>query len=266
MRIDVHTHISPDRIAAPVLENMTSTFGYPAVGINTIDGIKAHMRASGVDKSVVLGVVERLEHIKPANDWLISIQDDMLVPFGAIHPDMEDMPGEVRRLREAGIKGVKLHPMVNQFYPDDPKMFPLYEELGDDMVVEIHSGRFNHTKPGDTVYSPPNRVMNMVRQFPKLKVIALHLGGFYMLDEAERELIGRDNVLIDTTWPPELKELGPKTLTAIINKHGPDKVCFGTDFPLADMAKDSQFIESLPVPDAAKERILGENFRELVGL
>jgi len=32
------------------------------------------------------------------------------------------------------------------------------------------------------------------------------------------------------------------------------------------MAIDSQFIESLPIPDAAKERILGENFRELAGL
>ena len=266
MRIDVHTHISPERIAAPVLENMTSTFGYPAVGVNTVDGIKTHMRASGVDKSVVLGVVERLEHIKPANDWLISIQDDMLVPFGAIHPDMEGMADEVRRLRDGGIKGVKLHPMLNRFFPDDPKMFPLYEELGEGMVLEIHSGRFNHTKPGETIYSPPDRVMNVVRQFPKLKLIALHLGGFYMLDESERELIGRENVLIDTTWPPELKDLGTDTLATIINKHGSDKVCFGTDFPLADMAKDSQFIESLPVPDAAKERILGENFRELVGL
>ena len=99
-----------------------------------------------------------------------------------------------------------------------------------------------------------------------MKVVCLHLGGFYMLDEAERELIGKDNVIIDTTWPPELKEVGAGTLAAIINKHGADKVCFGTDFPLADMAKDSQFIESLSIPDAAKERILGENFRELVGL
>ena len=60
--------------------------------------------------------------------------------------------------------------------------------------------------------------------------------------------------------------MGTDTLAAIINKHGADKVCFGTDFPLADMAKDSQFIESLAVSDAAKERILGENFRELAGL
>ena len=71
--------------------------------------------------------------------------------------------------------------------------------------------------------------MNVVRQFPRLKVIALHLGGFYMLDEAERELIGRENVLIDTTWHPTLREVAAQTLATIINKHGPDKVCFGTD-------------------------------------
>ena len=50
MSIDIHTHISPDRIAAPVLETMTSTFGYPALGVNTVDGITSHRRASAVDK------------------------------------------------------------------------------------------------------------------------------------------------------------------------------------------------------------------------
>ena len=88
---------------------------------------------------------------------------------------------------------------MNKFFPDDPKMFPLYEEMGDSLVLEIHTGRWPQTKPGDIVYSAPDRIMNVVRQFPKLKVVALHLGGFYMLDEAERELIGRNNVLIDTT-------------------------------------------------------------------
>ena len=38
---------------------------------------------------------------------LIGIQDDMLVPFGALHPDLEDKAGEVRRLRQSGIKGIK---------------------------------------------------------------------------------------------------------------------------------------------------------------
>ena len=34
----------------------------------------------------------------------------------------------------------------------------------------------------------------------------------------------------------------------------------------ADMARYARFVESLPLPDAAKERMLGENVRELIGL
>ena len=191
MRIDVHTHVWPDRIASIALDSMTRDLGFEAVAANTVDSLKAHMRESGVDKSVVLGLVERADQVKRANDWLISIQDEMVVPFGAIHPGLEDKADEVRRLREGGIKGIKLHPVVNSFYPDDPRMFPVYEELGEDMVLEIHSGRFPGTDPAAPVYAAPERIMNVVERFPRLKVIALHLGGFYMLDEAERELLGR---------------------------------------------------------------------------
>ncbi|HZA22256.1 MAG TPA: amidohydrolase family protein, partial [Dehalococcoidia bacterium] len=92
------------------------------------------------------------------------------------------------------------------------------------------------------------------------------LGGFYILDEAERELIGRENVFIDTTWPPSLREVAADTLTAIINKHGADRVCFGTDFPLASQIADAAYVMELAIPDAEKERILGENARQLIGL
>ena len=266
MRVDVHTHVWPDRIAGAVLDSMTKDMGFEAVSANTVDGIKAHMRDSGVDKSIVLGVVDRPDQVQRANDWLISIQDDMLVPFGAIHPAMDDKAGEVRRLRENGIKGIKLHPMMNSFYPDDPQMFPVYEELGDDMVLEIHSGRFPNAPPDDTLYAAPQRIMNVVRQFPRLKVIALHLGGLYMLDEAEREVIGQGNVLVDTTWPPSLREIASDTLTTIINKHGAHKVCFGTDYPLVSQTDESDYIASLPLSNAAKEGILGENARMFIGL
>ena len=266
MRVDVHTHVWPDRIAETVMESMTEDLGFEAISTNTVEGIKVHMRTSGVDKSIVLGVVDRPDQVKRANDWLISIQDEMLVPFGALHPGLEDKAGEIRRLRENGIKGIKLHPMMNSFYPDDQQMFPVYEELGEDMVLEIHSGRYPTTKPGDTIFAAPERIMNVVRRFPKMKVIALHLGGLYMLDEAEREVIGQGNVLIDTTWPPSLREIASDTLTTIINKHGSHKVCFGTDFPLVSQADESEYIASLPLSDNDKEGILGENARAFIGL
>ena len=155
LKVDVHTHIWPDRIAEATLESMTRTVGMESIAPNTIAGIKAHMAESGVDKSIVLGIVERAGQVRRANDWLISIQDEQLVPFGAMHPDLEDKGAEIARLRENGIKGIKLHPMINGFYPDDPKMFPVYEEMGESMVLEIHCGRLPHA--GNPVRKPAGK-------------------------------------------------------------------------------------------------------------
>ena len=266
MRVDVHTHVWPDRIADAVADNMESELGFSPIASNTVDGIKAHMRASGVDKSIVLGVAARADQVRRANDWLISIADDMLVPFGAVHPDIEDKGGEIRHLRTHGVKGIKMHPVINSFYPDDPQWFPVYEELGDDMTLAIHSGRLPHQASDATLYAAPERIMNVVRRFPRLKVIALHLGGFYMLDEAERVLLGHENILVDTTWPPSIRELTADTITAIIAKHGAHKVCFGTDYPLVEMGTESDYLASLPLSSEQVEGILGENARQFIGL
>ena len=266
MRVDVHTHVWPDRIADAVAGNMEADLGFTPIAANTVAGIKAHMAASGVDKSVVLGVAARADQVRAANDWLISIADDNLVPFGAVHPDLADKGGEIRHLREHGVKGIKMHPVINGFYPDDPQWFPVYEELGEDMTLAIHAGRLPHQGADAPLYAAPERIANIVRRFPRLKVIALHLGGFYMLDEAERELMGHENVLVDTTWPPSIRELTADTLTAIIGKHGAHKVCFGTDYPLVDMGSESDYLASLPLTSGQVEGILGENARRFIGL
>jgi hypothetical protein len=50
MRVDVHTHVWPERIAGAVLESLVGQLGIPAVGLNTVVSLKAHMWDSGVDK------------------------------------------------------------------------------------------------------------------------------------------------------------------------------------------------------------------------
>jgi predicted TIM-barrel fold metal-dependent hydrolase len=87
-----------------------------------------------------------------------------------------------------------------------------------------------------------------------------------MLDEAERTLVGHPRIYIDTTWPPSIGEVGAEVLTKIIRKHGADKIVFGTDFCLVSQKDDAAVIERLPISTREKERILGENARELIGL
>jgi predicted TIM-barrel fold metal-dependent hydrolase len=265
MKIDVHTHLAPDRIADRVRQAMEQMFPWKAPYLNTVAALKAHMREAGIDKSVVLGIAQEARHVRPANDWLIGIADEQLVPFGAMHPQYPDKVGEIRRLRAAGIKGIKLHPMVNQFYLDDPQLFPMYEEIGDTMVVLTHAGKL-HADREETPYAAPQRILNVLRQFPKLRIIAAHLGGFYLLDEAERTLVGHPRLYLDTTWPPSIGEVGAEVLARIIRKHGAEKVMFGTDYCLVGQKEEAALIERLPIPTADKERILGENAREFIGL
>ena len=256
MRVDVHTHVWPDRIAGAVAENMESELGFEPIAANTVDGIKAHMQESGVDKSIVLGVAARADQVRRANDCSSPSRTKCWSRLERC-TRTSDKAGEIRYLRENGVKGIKMHPVINGFYPDDPQWFPVYEELGDDMTLSIHAGRLPHQGAAAPLYAAPERIANIVRRLPKLKVIALHLGGFYMLDEAERALMGHENVLVDTTWPPSIRELTADTLTAIIGKHGAHKVCFGTDYPLVDMGSESEFLASLPLTSDQVDGILG---------
>ena len=266
MRVDVHTHVWPESIARSVERHTTCALRLDMPLPNTVPGLKAHMKDSGVDKSVVMGITDRPDQVSGANDWLISIQDEAIVSFGAIHPLLEDKPAELRRIRALGLKGVKLHPVLNRFHPDDPVMFPLYEEIGESMVVAIHCGSMPHLKYDNPRYAAPERIANLARHFPRLKIIALHLGGFYMLDEAEAHLVGLPNVLIDTAWPPTVRELAPRSLTNIVNNHGADKVCFGTDFPFASQTTDTDHLSSLPLTSSRLDMILGDNAAGFIGL
>jgi hypothetical protein len=47
---------------------------------------------------------------------------------------------EIRRMKSMGLKGIKLHSEFQDFFPDDERMFDLYEALGRDMIVVFHAG------------------------------------------------------------------------------------------------------------------------------
>lgn len=266
MRVDVHTHVWPDSIAPIVEKHATCDLKLDMPLPNTVEGLKAHMEDSGWDKSIVVGIAERPGQVQGINDWLIGIQDSSIVSFGAIHPLLEDGPAEIRRIRSGGLKGIKLHPVLNQFHPDDPCMFSAYEEIGDSMVVAIHCGSMPHLKDQRPDFAAPGRIANVARQFPRLKIIAFHLGGFYMLDEAEKHLVGLPNVLIDTSWPPGVEEITPDTLLNIVNNHGADKITFGTDYPFASQTADAEFLSSLALTCTQLEMLLGDNAAGFIGL
>ena len=176
--------------------------------------------------------------------------------FGALHPDMEDVFGEIAFLRENGFLGVKFHPDMQQIAIDDPRMFPIYDALQDVLPIYFHCGDRTHSE------SDPRRLRHVLHLFPRLRVIAAHFGGWSMFDVAY-ECLKNTQCFVDTSsCAPYMTR---DEMTRHIREYGADRVLFGTDFPIWEHEKEVQVIESLSLTDDEKEKIFCKNALHFLG-
>jgi len=265
MIIDIHTHIFPDKIAEAVLAYLEAEIGLPGRALGTENDLRDHIAGSGTDLAVVLGVATEARLVKKTNDWLLAKRDDRFQLFGAIHPDFEDWPQELERLKKEGVRGIKINCLTQKIRPDDPKMYPIYEKAASEgLVILFHAGGSfkNRGNPGEVLGSP-ERIAKVLDAFPGMKVIAAHFGGNQVLEQMKIHLLGRE-VYFDTSYPPDLWNLAPEEVLSIIRAHGVDRMLFGTDYPWETQTRCLQYIRSLPLTEEEKQKILGENARRLL--
>jgi len=266
MILDFHNHIYPEKVAPAIVESLTQGKGFTAFGTGTASGLRAEMKRSGVEACVVLGVAVSPSLVEPTNRWILEQKGEAFVPIGSIHPFYEDFKPAVRGLKAAGVRGVKLHPMFQNFYPDDERAFPFYEEIvRQGLFVIFHSGPGLIMKPGEEVMGTPERIARVFKVFPRMTLVVAHFGGFRMIEEAKKHILGKD-VYIDTSYPPGLCFERQDWVLHMIHGHDPDRILFGTDTPYARQKEDAEYILRLPLSADLKERILWRNGWNLLGL
>jgi predicted TIM-barrel fold metal-dependent hydrolase len=258
--VDAHCHVWPDHLAAKVLS------GRPAdldpVHDGTIAGLGRTMDAAGVDHAMCLGVANVARTVERTNEFIGSLDRSRFTPFGTVHPDLP-VEANLKSLRDNGIRGVKLHPMFQDLSFADPRVIELLGALADDCITVIaHVGAVGEGA-GDR--AAPRHVRAALDQIPDLTLITCHFGGYHRLDEAEEFLVGSRAVL-ETSWPPRLRDLDAARLRRIIDRHGADRVVFGSDWPMADPAAEIAAVRSVGLGGATEQAILGGNLARLLGL
>ena len=267
MIIDTHTHVYPEKIARAIEEMAVREVSDESrlYGSITISGLLSSMDSNGVDISFAFCLAEKPGVVQAANDFLMKSCDRKRVfGLGTIHPDFEDYQAEINRLRSNGIKGVKWSSLFQGFRLDDERMFRIFEAMGDDMIAYFHMGR-GPGKFKEHDNSTPDMLARVLEAFPKMKVVAAHFGGLLMLEEARKELIGK-NLYLDTIWTPSISALDPALVAEVIREHGADKILFGTDYPFCDVKKEIEGVSQLPLSVEEKERIFWKNAKELFGI
>jgi len=268
MIIDTHTHVYPEKIARAVEEVASKDMegGASLSGPMTLPGLLASMERNGVDISLTFCIAEKPSVVKPSNDFMIEACDrKRVVGLGTLHPDYEDYESELERLRSNGIKGVKWNSLFQGVSLDDERMLRLFAAMGDDMIAYLHMGRGPGKHFAEHDKSTPDKLVKVLEAFPRMKVVAAHLGGLNMLAEAREQLVGK-NLYLDTSWTPTVAELDLQAVADMIMEHGPEKVLFATDYPFGDVEKDIEAVSRLPLSDEVKERIFWKNAKELFDL
>jgi predicted TIM-barrel fold metal-dependent hydrolase len=263
MIIDVHTHIYPERTAARTLDAIQDRAGIRAYTDGTIAGLLSSMSEAGIDLAIVSSVATRPEQVEAMNQWLREICRPPVQRFAAMHPGLVVTPDLVSTIKAQGFKGFKVHPDYQGFFVDERRLFPFYEAAQTvGLPILFHTG-VDLGLP-HTVHATPQRLALVSREFPRLRIIAAHLGGQDMYTETEQYLLGRD-IYLDTSFV--LRKIPIDIVRRIFSKHPLERFLFGSDSPWTDQKEELDFFLSLPfLTDDVKEKILGANALRLLGI
>jgi aminocarboxymuconate-semialdehyde decarboxylase len=305
MIIDFHTHVMPPQMAAdPVWRGKCPM---------TIENVLEAAQAGGVDRTVISNPAHELRHmdadqrlktVRMINQYLASLtvkHDNIYmlastVPYGG-EPFLKELE---RAVRQDGAKGVIILSSLPGHYPDDDEALPFFQLLTElDIPVFVHppsvgfgEEQLNIYRLASSVGRPMDGALAISRlivrgvfeKFPKLKLVASHLGGgicemigrmdyAYNLQEEAYFLGPYEPMLIKHPPSHYLKMMylestcyhAPAARCAL-DTVGADHFVFGTDAPPLKPLKKAgvEMIRSLKLAPADEAKVFGDNARKLL--
>lgn len=282
MIIDIHTHTFPDKIAAATLDKLKRLSHTIPFTDGTAVGLAASMARAGVDRSVVMPVATSPRQVPHVNDASARMNElgaqTGVLSFGCMHPDFDGWKEELARVRDLGLKGIKLHPQYQDTDFDDPRYLRILDRCGElGLVVLTHAG-LDIGMPGKDNCAP-EMVARVLEQVGPVKLVLAHMGGWRQWDRVEALLPGT-GVYLDTSFslgeitplddghyrPGDLPLLDEAAFLRMVRRFGPDRILFGTDSPWDDQETALARLRALPLEKSELDAILGGNARKLLEL
>ena len=248
--IDFHAHVYPASIARKATENVCAFYDLHSDNVGTPEEKLELDKRAGILRTLLLPVSVNPKHTRSVNAY--AAEQTRLHPefvsFGTVCPEDADLLAEWEANRALGLVGIKLHPDMQRVDIDDPRLLPLYDALqAADEPLYLHAGDPRHP------YSHPARVKRILDLFPRLTVIAAHLGAWSMQDVALPLLTKYENCLVDTS--SSMSHKTTETAVRLIRAYGADRVFFGTDYPVDFPPHEAEVFAALPLTDDEKEKI-----------
>ena len=260
---DMHTHCFPDALAPKALPRLAEISRSPYFGDGTYGDLCRKATDAGCAGFMILHIATKSSQMTSVNNFAAACQKGSVYCFGSVFPTAENAVDELHRIRALGLRGVKFHPDYQEFFVNDPQVFPVYEAaaaLG--LPVAFHAGRDPYSP--DLVHCTPKMLAEVADRFPTLKIIGAHMGGMEMDGDVEKYVIGKPNIYLDTAFAT--RSLTPARCGELIRRHGVDKVFFATDFPWSTVETERAFLEQAGLTQKELDAICHGNAERFFGI
>jgi uncharacterized protein len=257
MIIDVHTHLNNYDEAKPTTLPERR------------DQLLESMAYNHVDQALILSSYKVNEH-RPSVRDLVEITRGhrnlhVVAALSYVHYRERDLREIADYLKDGLVKGLKLYPGYEPFYPHDKRCQVIYDLATEfDVPVMIHSGD-TYSPSGKVRYSHPLHVDDVAVDHPKCRFVICHIGNPWIRDCME-VVYKNPNVCADISglvlgdFTSHFEEYMLKQVKEMILYAGePDYLLYGTDWPICRMRSYLKFVNELQLPADTKEKILWRN-------
>ncbi len=268
--LDFHIHVGRSTHLIPkMIEHLRETMGEAALQLLdklTTESFLHFLSMEGVDQGVLLADYSPKVTGEVPNDFVKEFcgSSGTLIPFASIKfsSSVEPAAQVESAVVELGCRGVKLLPSYAHFYPDDPRILPVYESAQSlEIPVMFHTG--TSLFPGTRIkYAHPLLLDEIAENFSRLSIVMSHGGRPFWYKEAEWLLMRHKNMYIDISGIParQLKTNFPK-----IEKLS-DRFIFGSDWPnIPSIKAQASKIMEQKFSETFLKKLFWENGMRLVG-
>lgn len=259
VRVDIHSHIYPEKIAAKAVESVGRFYGIEMSADGSSAALRALQEQAGIDYSVVHSVALKPNQVRTINDFIAETcqKYPSFIGFATMHQDFEDMEAEVERVIALGLHGFKLHPDSQGVNIDDIRLMRFYSLIEGRLPVMLHCGDYRFDN------SHPKRTKRVLREFPGLVANCAHFGGWSLYDLAV-EYLEDENCFMDISSASVY--LGPRRTTELIRHYGAERIMFGSDFPMWNPVRELERFMLNDLSAQEQEQVLWHSAEDYLGM
>ena len=238
--IDVHSHFFPPEIFKAIWRTFEikdkdgNARGWTVKYKLSTEDLVKFLESRNIEAFTTLNYAHKKGVANFINEWVVEFikKYKNAIPFACVWPDDEGRVENIRSLFEDyNFRGIKIQPLVQNFYPNDERMYKVYDLILDrGKWISFHIG----TAPQRNRYVGYKNFKKFLDKYPSAKVIVAHMGAFEykkflnLLDTHENIYLDTTMIYIPNNIFNERENTRPNHEELLSYQ---DRILYGSDFP-----------------------------------